>query len=105
MVSQEYKDDYFESPEDLEMALEEFTSYVAEGVSVKLQAADENAVVALYGVGSLFGFGRVSRVIETIEAKVKGRLLVFFPGDHENGNLRLLDARDGWNYLAVIIRA
>jgi hypothetical protein len=28
---------------------------------------------------------------------------VFFPGVYENNNYRLLDARDGWNYLAVPI--
>jgi hypothetical protein len=32
-------------------------------------------------------------------------LLVFFPGQFDNNNYRLLDARDGWNYLAVPITA
>ena len=32
-----------------------------------------------------------------------GRLVVFFPGQFEQNNYRLLDARDGWNYLAVPI--
>jgi len=27
-------------------------------------------------------------------------LLVFFPGTKNDNNYRLLDARDGWNYLA-----
>ena len=40
-----------------------------------------------------------------ISREVRGRLLVFFPGEHERGNYRLLDARDGWNYLAVPIDA
>jgi hypothetical protein len=34
---------------------------------------------------------------------VPGRLLQTFPGTHEGGIYRLLDARDGWNYLAVSI--
>ena len=34
-----------------------------------------------------------------------GRLLVFFPGEVEGNNYRLLDARDGWNYLATPITA
>jgi len=38
---------------------------------------------------------------------VEGRLLVFFPGEYhpENHTYRLLDARDGWNYLAVPLLA
>ena len=36
---------------------------------------------------------------------VAGRLLIFFPGSYENNNYRLLDAYDGWNYLAVPITA
>jgi len=34
---------------------------------------------------------------------IAGRLLVFFPGEHEGNSYRLLDARDGWNYLAIPI--
>jgi len=40
-----------------------------------------------------------------VESSIRGRLLVFFPGEYENNNYRLLDARDGWNYLAVPITA
>ena len=57
------------------------------------------------GVASLFGFARISQVLPLVEAHVRGRLLVFFPGVYENNNYRLLDARDGWNYLAVPITA
>jgi hypothetical protein len=38
-----------------------------------------------------------------IERDIRGRVVVFFPGEYENNNYRLLDARDGWNYLAVPI--
>jgi hypothetical protein len=31
--------------------------------------------------------------------------MVFFPGKHEQSNYRLLDARDGWNYRAILIEA
>ena len=46
-------------------------------------------------------------VVEGIKESVQGRLLVFFPGEHhpENHTYRLLDARDGWNYLAVPLLA
>jgi hypothetical protein len=51
----------------------------------------------------LFGFLKISELLPLIEADVKGRLLVFFPGVYEQNNYRLLDARDGWNYHAVPI--
>ena len=31
---------------------------------------------------------------------IAGRLVVFFPGSRDGNTYRLLDARDGWNYLA-----
>ena len=34
-----------------------------------------------------------------------GRLLVFFPGSREGNVYKLLDAREGWNYLATPITA
>ena len=63
----------------------------------------DETVVAVTGVASLFGFTRISQVLPLVEPHVRGRLLVFFPGVYENNNYRLLDARDGWNYLAVPI--
>ena len=38
-----------------------------------------------------------------VEGDVRGRIVVFFPGEYEDGNYRLLDVRDGWSYLAVPI--
>ena len=72
-----------------------------------LQKNDSGAdsVVALQGVGSLFGFLKVKEVVDRLAPMVKGRLLVFFPGSYENNNYRLLDGYDGWNYLAVPITA
>ena len=40
---------------------------------------------------------------EEVIHDIQGRLLLFFPGEFDNNNYRLLDARDGWNYLAVPI--
>jgi len=54
-------------------------------------------------VASLFGFTKVSQVLKEVEHVIRGRLVLFFPGEFENNNYRLLDARDGWNYLAVPI--
>jgi Domain of unknown function (DUF1788) len=108
MAAQEYRESYFESPEDLtEDLLDDFAGHVARAVTDMLSSpkADETSVAAVYGVGSLFGFVRVSLLLEKVTSHVQGRLLVFFPGEHDNGNYRLLDARDGWNYLAIPITA
>lgn len=108
MSAQDYRESYFEAPEDLgDMALDQFAEHVVGVVVGVLDSteADEKGVVALYGIGSLFGFVRVSRLMEMVAPRIRGRLLVFFPGEHDNGNYRLLDARDGWNYLAVPVTA
>jgi hypothetical protein len=63
----------------------------------------ETSVVAVVGTGSLYGFTHVSEVLKHLERDVRGRLVVFFPGTLEQNNYRLLDARDGWNYMAVPI--
>ncbi len=102
--AEEYRDAYFEAPEDLQINIDaEFPGYVAAMVREVLRRpeADQSSVVALFGVGSLFGFTRVSQVIKMVEGDIRGRLVVFFPGHFEHNNYRLLDARDGWNYLAV----
>ncbi|MDP2957274.1 MAG: DUF1788 domain-containing protein, partial [Longimicrobiales bacterium] len=101
MASAEYRDAYFEIPEDLELKRQgEFLEYVASPLRERLRSADENTVVAVTGVASLYGFARVSEVILTVEADIRGRLVVFFPGSRDGNSYRLLDARDGWNYLA-----
>lgn len=105
MAASEYRESYFETPEDIEMALEDFVESVAENVRAVLGSSGAGEVVALCGVGSLFGLARVSRLLEMVSDGVEGRLLVFFPGEHGGGNYRLLDARDGWNYLAIPITA
>jgi hypothetical protein len=106
MASEEYRDAYFESPDDLQMKLEvEFAEFVAARIKSVLDRDDvtKTSVVAVFGVGALFGFTRVSRVLKLLEPAIKGRLAVFFPGTYDQNNYRLLDARDGWNYLAVPI--
>jgi hypothetical protein len=44
-------------------------------------------------------------LIERIESHIPGRLVIFFPGEHDakNNSYRLLGAKDGWGYLAVPI--
>ena len=101
MAKQEYRDAYFEDPPLLAMMLEgEFQNFVTRRLSNELEASDENTVVTLMGVASLYGFMRVSELIRSVEQSIRGRLLVLFPGTKNENNYRLLDARDGWNYLA-----
>ena len=104
MAEEEYRESYFESPEDLEIKLEEdFLAHVAAQVRKCLMEADEESVVAIFGIASLFGLIRVSDLMKEIEPHIQGRVAVFFPGEYENNNYRLLNARDGWNYMAVPI--
>jgi hypothetical protein len=70
-----------------------------------LVESDENTVVALQGVAAVYGFSHVSEIVAKVANNVQGRLLVLFPGEYENNNYRLLDARPGWNYQAVPITA
>lgn len=105
MAEQDYREAYFASPEDLRCPHPDFEEFVADLARQELEAADDNTVVAVTGVASLFGLMRVSRLMEMVEDSIRGRLLVFFPGEYADNNYRLLDARDGWNYHAVPITA
>lgn len=105
MSSHTYREEYFQSSEDLGTPHPGFEKFVAELVHDKLEKGDENAVVAVSGVSALFGFMKISRLVSMVEDSIRGRLLVFFPGSYENNHYRFLDARDGWNYHAVPITA
>lgn len=107
MAGHRYREAYFESPEDISLALKNYTDHLVRRLSTALTGpqVDDNTVVAILGVATLFGLTRVSTIIEKVAADITGRMLMFFPGQHENGNYRLLDARDGWNYLAIPITA
>jgi Domain of unknown function (DUF1788) len=104
----DYAESYFQSPKRLGAApLGDFKQAIATQIIEALNNGNpvENTVVALAGIGSLFGFLRVSELLPLVEPHIRGRLLVFFPGVYEHENYRLLDARDGWNYRAVPILA
>lgn len=106
MAQTDYREVYFEEPETLEMKLRsDFVRYAANYLSTALTSADvgDDTVVAVQGVACLFGFARVSLLLKEVVKDIRGRLVVFFPGEYEDNNYRLLDARDGWNYLAVPI--
>ena len=107
MAAHRYRQKYFRRPELLagyaEGRLTEFTTHLVEQTQAQVAEASESDVVAISGVGTLFGVSSVSKLVEQAAPAIKGRLVVFFPGDVEDNNYRLLDARDGWNYMAHAI--
>ena len=107
LAPQRYAPKYFQDPELLKSRLPRYRDALDEQFQSFLQDqnAGPNDVVALMGVGSLFGLAKVKDVVDLFAPQVPGRLLVFFPGSYENNNYRLLDGYDGWNYLAVPITA
>ena len=107
MAAHEYAEAYFEEPDLLETALPAFfDALVSEVIEQLEQHDDPEGVVGLLGAGTLFGLGdsvKVSALVNAVNSAIAGRLLVFFPGHHEHNSYRLLDARDGWDYLATPI--
>ncbi len=106
MAETDYREVYFEEPEALAMKLRsDFMQHAAGRLRETLTGdeVDDDTVVAVQGVACLFGFTRVSLVLKEVVKDIRGRLVVFFPGEYEDNNYRLLDARDGWNYLAAPI--
>jgi hypothetical protein len=103
-----YRVEYFKAPELFASALPSFFEHLVDSVRAQLAAHDSpDGVVALVGAGSLFGLGeavKVSALLAAVSDAIAGRLLVFFPGDVESNNFRLLDGRDGWNYMAIVIK-
>lgn len=103
MAAHDYREEYFADPEALFDQLElEFRDYAVQFLRQSIQAAqpDDRTLVVVRDAGALFGFVRLGDVVEGIADVCRGRLLVLFPGEYSNNQYRLLDARDGWNYLA-----
>lgn len=90
-------------PNTLSTVLPQFEDELVNRVKEALAQCGPNDLFALTGVASLFGIMRASTLIARVADAIPGRMLVAFPGTHQNGIYRLLDARDGWNYLAVPI--
>lgn len=107
LASQRYAKSYFQKPHLLSTLLPKYLAFINDEFETLLRKNEigTDSVVAIKGVGSLFGFLKVKDVVDKLAPMVKGRLLVFFPGSYENNNYRLLDGYDGWNYLAVPITA
>ena len=107
MASTEYREAYFEAPQDLELKLEEdFLEHVAGRVRETLTApeAGDGSVVAVFGrrvpvrVRPRFGIDGDDRT-----GRKGPHRRVLSPASTRTATIDLLDARDGWNYLAVPI--
>lgn len=109
MAGHQYAASYFEEPDLLETALPTFFDTLVAEVRTQLEEhCDADGVVGMLGAGSMFGLGdsvKVSALMNAVNDSIGGRLLVFFPGHVEHNRYRLLDARDGWDYLAIPITA
>jgi hypothetical protein len=107
MGANPYAKRYFNQPHFLPSTISTYHDFILAEFKKFLidSAVTGNDVVALKGVGSLFGFLKVKGVVDQLAPLVSGRLVVFFPGSYEDNNYRLLDGYDGWNYLAVPITA
>jgi len=108
MSQHEYREAYFNEPDAIQDQLEtDFKEYVVKYISTIFKEISDiqNTVVAFTNIGAIFGFLKLSDIMEQIYHLNKGRILIFFPGEYQNNHFRLLDARDGWSYLARPITA
>jgi hypothetical protein len=104
VAAHEYREGIFAEPEHFS-ANSELEDQAVERVRQTCYREDVNAasVVAVTGLASLFNFMRVSSLIDRVEDSVRGRLLILFPGEYAENVYRFMDARDGFNYMAVPI--
>ena len=103
MAEHEYREEYFQSPAEIQDQVETgFKEFVVERIKKTIIGAPniENTVLTITDANALFGFIKLSDVLNDLYAYNKGRMLIFFPGEYQNNHYRLMDARDGWSYLA-----
>jgi hypothetical protein len=88
MAAHRYRDKYFRRPTLLagytDGRLTEFTAHLVEQTRAQVAEASANDVVALAGVGTLFGMSRVSEVVNGAASAINGRLVVLFPSEKED---------------------
>jgi hypothetical protein len=99
-----YREQIFQAPKHFNERAK-IETIAAELISTACRAenAGGDSVVAVIGLASLFDIIRVSNLVERVEDSVRGRLLIFFPGGLSGTTYRFMDARDGFNYMAVPI--
>jgi hypothetical protein len=102
LANHKYRESIFKDPKHLK-AGSKLEDRAVELVSEACSHSDENSVVTIAGLATLFDYMRVSSLIERVEDSVVGRLLVLFPGEYQGNIYRFMDARDGFNYMAAPI--
>lgn len=104
LAAHKYRESIFQNPQHLRPGAElEIRAAALVNEAFSREEADAGSIVAVTGLASMFDFMRVSSLIERVENNVSGRLLVFFPGEYAGNVYRFMDARDGFNYMAVPI--
>src|ERR1019366_223141 len=104
LAAHKYRESIFRSPQHLRAGSDlEVRAATPVNQACSSEGANTGSVVAVTGLASLFDLMRVSSLIERVEDNVPGRMLVFFPGKYTNNVYRFMDARDGFNYMAVPI--
>jgi hypothetical protein len=105
MANHRYAQRYFKRPSLATTLPGDFANSLVHMINQEIteRGVDENTLLVLSGTESLYGIDKLSHVTRMIEDLVPGRLLVLFPGEYNEPQYRFLDARDGWNYLAVPI--
>lgn len=104
LAAHKYREAIFQKPQHLRTGSElEVRAATLVKDACSREEADASCVVAVTGLASLFDFMRVSSLIERVEDSVLGRLLILFPGEYAGNVYRFMDARDGFNYMAVPI--
>ena len=105
-IEDEERAEWFKHPNDIELyAKTEWKDVLIAYIQKEVAntPTPESTVFALTGLMDLYDFLHVSELIDGLEKTIPGFLLVFFPGEKEGNTYRFLDARTGWNYLAVPI--
>jgi len=104
LATHKYRESIFQKPEHFKAGSDlEVRAAALVTAACSREEADGGSVVAVMGLASLFDFMRLSTLIDRVEDAVPGRLLVFFPGEYAGNVYRFMDARDGFNYMAVPI--
>ena len=104
VASHKYRESIFQRPQHLRAGSElELRAAALVKEACSREEADAGCVVAVTGLSSMFDFMRVSSLVGRVEESVRGRLLILFPGEYAGNVYRFMDARDGFNYMAVPI--
>ena len=104
LAAHKYRESIFQNPQHLRAGTDlEVRAAAQVKEAFSREEADAGSIVAVTGLASLFDFMRVSSLIERVEDSVRGRMLVLFPGEYAGNVYRFMDARDGFNYMAVPI--